>query len=79
MTDVETHRYTLTFRCVNCGRIEPFANYPSEGVVREDEIRARIYEVNCKACGWTGETCGISAVRIDHRWQHRTRWKRQAL
>ena len=29
-----------------------------------DEIKSRIYEANCKACGWNGKVCGISAVQI---------------
>jgi hypothetical protein len=29
-----------------------------------DEIKARIYEGRCKACGWNGKVCGDSAVQI---------------
>lgn len=60
----KTRGYVLTFRCVNCGRYEAFSWYPSEGNVREDQIRARIYQANCEGCGWRGDACGLSAVRI---------------
>jgi hypothetical protein len=29
-----------------------------------DEIKSRIYEAHCKACGWKGKVCGVSAVQI---------------
>jgi hypothetical protein len=29
-----------------------------------DQIKARIYKANCKACGWNGEVCGVSALQI---------------
>jgi transcription elongation factor Elf1 len=56
--------YNLTFRCINCGRHEASASYPSDGVVREDQLKARIYQVNCAACGWKGEACGFAPIRI---------------
>ena len=58
--------YVLTFRCINCGRHEVFADYPTEEVEREDSIRGRIYEVTCHSCGWSGDACGVSAIRISH-------------
>jgi len=64
MNNVEARGYILTFRCVNCGKHEVFANHPSESVLQEDQIRARIYQVNCNSCGWRGDACGISAIHI---------------
>jgi transcription elongation factor Elf1 len=58
------HRYNLTFRCVHCGRYEASANFRSDQVEREERIKARIYRVQCSGCGWRGEACGVSAVRI---------------
>lgn len=52
MTIGKTQAYILTFRYVNCGRLEAFANYPSEDLLTEDQIRARIYQVSCNSCGW---------------------------
>ena len=57
MTGAETRGYVLKFRCVYCGRHEV-------SVVPMDEIKARIYEGRCKACGWNGKVCGDSAVQI---------------
>jgi hypothetical protein len=59
----KTGDYSLTFRCVNCGRVELFASFPSRDVVNEDEVRARIYEASCN-CGWKGNACGYSAIHI---------------
>lgn len=56
--------YSLTFRCINCGRYEASANYSSDEVVPDDQIKARIYRVRCTACGWKGEACGVAAIRI---------------
>ncbi len=64
MTKTQTGGYVLKFRCVYCGRHEVSVEYPCEGVVPMDEIKSRIYEANCKACGWNGKVCGISAVQI---------------
>ena len=64
MTGAETRGYVLKFRCVYCGRHEVSVEYPCEGVVPMDEIKARIYEGRCKACGWNGKVCGDSAVQI---------------
>ena len=58
------HRYNVTFRCVNCGRHEASANFRSDQPERQDQIKARIYRVQCAGCGWKGEACGFSAVRI---------------
>jgi transcription elongation factor Elf1 len=62
----ETQGYILTFRCVNCGKQEVFANYPSKDLLTEDEVRARIYQVSCGSCGWRGDACGLSAIHISH-------------
>jgi len=56
MNTGETQGYILTFCCVNCGKPEIFAQYPSEDVVPEDQIRARIYQVGCNYCGWRGDS-----------------------
>jgi heterodisulfide reductase subunit A-like polyferredoxin len=64
MTGAETSGYVLKFRCVYCGRHEVSVEYPCEGVLPMDEIKARIYEGRCCACGWNGEVCGDSAVQI---------------
>jgi len=66
MNTGETRGYILTFRCVNCGKHEVFANYPSEELLTEDQIRARIYQVGCISCGWRGDACGLSAIHISH-------------
>lgn len=60
----KTQGYVLTFRCVNCGEPEVFATHPSETLVTEDEVRARIFSVRCSSCGWRGDACGSSAIRI---------------
>jgi transcription elongation factor Elf1 len=64
MNGAETRGYILKFRCVYCGEHEVSVEYPSEGVVPMDEIKSRIYEAHCKACGWNRKVCGISAVQI---------------
>jgi transcription elongation factor Elf1 len=66
MTRAETRGYILKFRCVYCGGHEVSVEYPCEGVVPMDEIKSRIYEANCKACGWKGKVCGVSAVQISY-------------
>ena len=58
------HRYNLTFRCIKCGRYEASANYRSDRTEFEDQIKARIYPVRCAGCGWKGEACGFSVIRI---------------
>ena len=60
----KTLGYVLTFRCINCGRHEVFGDYATDEVEPEDRIRGRIYEVTCYSCGWSGEACGQSAIRI---------------
>ena len=57
-------RYNVTFRCVNCGRYEASANFRSDRPEHEEHIKARIYQVQCAGCGWRGQACGFSAVRI---------------
>jgi hypothetical protein len=66
MNTRKTRGYVLTFRCINCGRHEVFADYPSEGVEPENRIRGRIYKVTCYSCGWSGDACGVSAIGISH-------------
>ena len=58
------HTYNLTFRCIRCGRYEASANYRSDRIEFEDQIKARIYPVRCAGCGWKGEACGFSVIRI---------------
>jgi hypothetical protein len=60
----KTQGYVLTFRCINCGKHEVFAQYPSEGIEAEARIRARIYQVTCNSCGWCGDACGLSAICV---------------
>jgi Fe-S-cluster-containing hydrogenase component 2 len=64
MTAMKTPGYILTFRCVNCGRLEACTHYACERAVSDDQIRARIYEANCEGCGWKGVVCGVSAIQI---------------
>jgi heterodisulfide reductase subunit A-like polyferredoxin len=78
MNTVETQGYILTFRCVNCGKHEVFAKYPSEDIIAEDQIRARIYQVRCRSCGWTGDACGLSAIHISHTTELKARIAGQA-
>jgi transcription elongation factor Elf1 len=66
MTIGKTQGYILTFRCVNCGKQELFANCLSGELLTEDQIRARIYQVSCNSCGWRGDACGLSAIHISH-------------
>ena len=61
----DTCGYILTFRCLNCGRHEAFASVLSDIVLSED-VKTRLLEASCRACGWTGEVCGVSAVRVEH-------------
>jgi heterodisulfide reductase subunit A-like polyferredoxin len=62
----KTQGYVLTFCCINCGTHGVFAQYPSDGMESEERIRARIYQVSCNSCGWKGDACGLSAIRISH-------------
>ncbi len=62
----DTVGYILTFRCLNCGRQEAFAKVLSGIVLSDEDVKMRIVEASCKACGWAGEVCGVSAVRIEH-------------
>ncbi len=64
MSTGKTCGYVLTFRCINCGKHEVFAQYPADSLEPEDQIRARIYQVTCNSCGWRGDACGLSAIRI---------------
>jgi Fe-S-cluster-containing hydrogenase component 2 len=66
MPSRETQGYILSFRCINCGRHEALARYPTGSIEREEEIRARIYHVSCSSCGWNGDACGVSAINISH-------------
>lgn len=58
------YRYNLTFRCISCGRYEASANFRSDKIEVEDQIKARIYPVTCAGCGWKGEACGFSVIRV---------------
>jgi hypothetical protein len=69
--NVETHWHRLVFRCANCGRNEVSAKGFSEGHLSENQIRAKIYQVLCRSCGWKGEACGFSAIEIDTGIEHR--------
>jgi len=66
MNTGKTQGYVLTFRCINCGKFEVFAKYPTEEIEPEDQIRGRLYQVSCESCGWNGDACGLSAIRISH-------------
>lgn len=59
-----SHRYTLTFRCIHCGKYEASANFRSDQSEPSNQLKARIYRIQCARCGWKGEACGLSAVRI---------------
>ena len=76
MPSRETQGYILTFRCINCGRHEVFACYPTESFEPEEEIRARIYHLSCSSCGWKGDACGASATNISHSMELETRGAR---
>ena len=75
----KTQGYVLTFRCIYCGKHEVFAQYPSKGIEAEERIRARIYQVSCKSCGWTGDACGLSAIRISRTTELKARAAGQGL
>ena len=62
MRNAKAQGYTITFRCVNCGKNEVLAFYGSEEILSEDELRARIYQGCCNSCGWQGSVCGFSAA-----------------
>jgi hypothetical protein len=72
----ETDGYILTFRCINCGRHEAIARYPTETFEPEEELRARIYHAICSSCGWKGDACGVSATDIAHSMELETRGAR---
>ena len=67
-----THWHRLVFRCVYCGRKEASAKGFSESHLPENRIRARIYQVTCKSCGWKGDVCGLSALEIESGVERRT-------
>jgi ribosomal protein S27E len=60
-----TRGYFLTFRCLNCGKHEAMATVLSNIVLSDQEVKTRILTARCRGCGWTGEVCGVSAVRIE--------------
>ena len=62
----KTEGYVLTFCCINCGKHKVFAQYPSDSMESEEQIRGRIYQVSCNSCDWRGDACGLSAIRISH-------------
>jgi hypothetical protein len=57
--------HVLTFRCVNCGSNEALAFHPSEHPVPADELRTKMYEAICTACGWKTTVCGVAALKIE--------------
>lgn len=59
-----SHRYTLIFRCIHCGKYEASANFRSDQAEFSNQLKARIYRIHCAQCGWKGEACGLSALRI---------------
>jgi|SRR6516164_3992120 len=75
----KTQGYVLTFRCINCGKHEVFAQYPTESIEFEEQIRARIYQVRCNSCGWSGDACGLSAIRMLHTTELKARAAGQGL
>jgi hypothetical protein len=75
----KTQGYVLTFRCINCGKYEVFAHYETERIVFEDQIRGRLYQVSCEWCGWNGDACGLSAIRISHTTELKARAAGQGL
>jgi len=79
MSTGKTQGYVLTFRCINCGRHEVFAHYATERIVFEDQIRGRLYQVSCESCGWNGDACGLSAIRISHTTELKARAAGQRL
>ncbi len=72
MTDAKTHWCLLTFRCVQCGRNEAYAEDSIEVEPREDQIRPKIYQAICRNCGWEGEVRGLSAVEMRSGVERRT-------
>jgi hypothetical protein len=79
MNTGKTWGYVLTFRCINCGKPEVFANYPTEHIIPEDRIRARIYKVRCNSCGWSGDACGHSAICVSQLTKRKARAAGQGL
>jgi formate hydrogenlyase subunit 6/NADH:ubiquinone oxidoreductase subunit I len=79
MNTGKTQGYVLTFRCINCGKFEVFAKYPTEGIEPEDRIRGRLYQVSCESCGWNGDACGLSAVRVSHTTELKARSRAHGL
>ena len=59
MTGAETRGYILKFRCVDCGKHEVSADYPCEGVMHMDQIKARIYEAHCKSSKQTARILSL--------------------
>jgi Fe-S-cluster-containing hydrogenase component 2 len=62
----DTPGYILTFRCLNCGRYEAFASVLSDIALSDEDVKTRLLEATCRACGWTSKVCGVSAIRIEH-------------
>ena len=79
MNTGKTQGYVLTFRCINCGKFEVFAKYPTEGIEPEDRIRGRLYQVSCESCGWNGDACGLSTVRLWHTTELKARARAHGL
>src|SRR5215469_10650518 len=63
---------SLLFAVSSAGH-EAFAQYPTWEIGPEEDVRARIYQVSCKSCGWRGDACGLfrnlrfARVRADAR------------
>ena len=72
MTDAKSYWCLVVFRCVNCGRNEAFAEEPSAGELREEQIRTKTYPALCRYCGWQGEARGLSAVEVRSGVERRT-------
>jgi hypothetical protein len=67
MTGAETRGYILKFRCVDCGKHEVSADYPCEGVMHMDQIKARIYEAHCKSSKQTARILSLGVDRYRFR------------
>ena len=61
----KTRGHVLTFRCVNCGSNEALAYRSCQDPLPTDELRTRIYQATCTACGWKSTVCGEAALKIE--------------
>jgi len=60
----EVCEYILAFRCLNCSRHEACARFASEVVLSDEDVRMRILDAHCNACGWKGAVCGVAASEM---------------